>query len=306
VEPIDLSEVRRLYRSGVNVMDYLKKKLGTTHNTDQLVETAYDLQAGSYIEYIERHAADEIPYQKNAAEVLASVLIEGDSIVDVGTGEMTTLAPVAEACYGSVSSAFAVDISLSRLIVGLRYLRTTLRPDLQHKVRAVAATLFRLPFPDNSVDVVWTSHALEPNGGKELEAIAELARITRKYLVLFEPSYERNTPAGKERMERLGYVKNLEATIGAIPGLRLETVTKMSRPADDPNPTYAHIVRKEGGGARAPLSLACPLSHGPLDAREGYLYSPRALLAYPVFEGVPILRIEKGVCASILDGEGRP
>ena len=306
MEPVDLSDVRRLYRDGVNVMDYLKKKLGATHNTDQLVETAYDLQAGSYIEYIARHAAIEVPYQKDAADILASVLSNGDSIADVGTGEMTTLSPVADACYGVVSSAFAIDISLSRLIVGLRHLRETLPPTVCQKITAAAATLFRLPLADNSVDVVWTSHALEPNGGKELEGVSELARVTRKYLVLFEPSYERNTTAGKDRMDRLGYVKDLEATIASIPGLNLESVVKMSRPIDDPNPTYAHVVRKGPAKTSVVVALACPLTHGPLEARDGYLYSPRALLAYPVVENVPILRIEKGICASVLDAGPNP
>jgi ubiquinone/menaquinone biosynthesis C-methylase UbiE len=31
----------------------------------------------------------------------------------------------------------------------------------------VVADLFHIPFADNSVDVVYTSHSLEPNGGRE-------------------------------------------------------------------------------------------------------------------------------------------
>ena len=48
-----------------------------------------------------------------------------------------------------------------------------------------------------------TCHALEPNGGQEEALLAELLRVARLGLVLVEPSYERATPSGRARMERL-------------------------------------------------------------------------------------------------------
>jgi ubiquinone/menaquinone biosynthesis C-methylase UbiE len=300
-QQIDLSEIRRLYRDGVNIIDHLKAKLGEKYNTDQLVETSYDMQAGSYVAYVQRHSEFEAAYQGELAQILRPLISPGDSIIDVGTGEMTTLAPVAAACYDNVSKAYAVDISLSRLIVGRDYLRDKLTPGLRERIFPVASTLFRLPFADSSLDVVWTSHALEPNGGREYDAIAELARVTRKYLVLFEPSYERNSPQGKERMDRLGYVKNLEATIRTIADLELMSVTRMGRAADDPNPTYAHLISKRSPGAPRDPQLRCPLTYGTLEPRDGYLYCRQSLLAYPVIDGIPVLRTDKGICASALD-----
>ena len=43
--------------------------------------------------------------------------------------------------------------------------------------------MFNLPITDDSIDLVYTVHALEPNGGKEKEALKELYRITKKYLM---------------------------------------------------------------------------------------------------------------------------
>ena len=40
------------------------------------------------------------------------------------------------------------------------------------------------PLSDDSIDLVYTIHALEPNGGNELNLLKELIRITRKYLFI--------------------------------------------------------------------------------------------------------------------------
>lgn len=303
METIDLPAIRRLYRSGVNIIDHLKRQLGTQLNTEQLVETSYDMQAGSYVRFVRDNPQRIEPYRQELANLLARHIEPGDTVVDVGTGEMTTLAAVAAAGYAKAAQAYALDISLSRLIVGRRYLQEQLEPNLAAKIRPVVCTLFRLPFADNSVDVVWTSHALEPNGGRELEAITELARVCRRHLVLFEPSYEHNSDEGRARMDRLGYVKDLAGSIARVPGLVLEQVVRIETTENPLNPTYAFIARKTVSGSVSEPSLRCPLSHGNLDPHEAYVYCRLSLLAYPVLEGIPVLRIDKGICASVLDEE---
>lgn len=300
---IDLSAVRRLYKDGVNVIDHLRRQLGTKLNTDELVETSYDMQAGSYVEYVEQNPGACEPYQGEVANLLDRFIAAGDSVVDVGTGEMTTLTPIAAVSYHKVDRAYALDISLSRLLVGRRYVRRALTAALAARIEPVVASLFRMPFADNSIDLLWTSHALEPNGGRELEALAELARVCCRQLVLFEPSYENNSDEGRQRMDRLGYIKGVPEAVSQIGGLELVDTLRMEATENPLNPTYAYVIRKTDGGSRRPPSLHCPLSHGPLEARAGYFYSRNSLLAYPVIEGVPVLRVEKGVSASILDDE---
>jgi len=304
MDPIDLSRVRRLYRDGINVVDYLKRQLGSHVNTEQVIEIAYDMQAGSYVEYFRKHFATETVYHRELAEVLGRYLAPGDSVLDVGTGEMTTLASIAAACYERVAVAYAMDISVSRLIVGRRHLAATLAADLTQRIRPVSATLFELPFADSSIDVVWTSHAIEPNGGREQQALTELVRVARRYLVLFEPSYRRNSEAGRQRMQQLGYVGDLEDLAARLPGVQLEAVVPIQHTQNPLNPTYAHVLRKSESASDEQPTLRCPLTHGPLRASDGYLYSSSALLAYPILEGIPILRRDKGISASILDTEG--
>ncbi|MEO7851675.1 MAG: methyltransferase domain-containing protein [Rubrivivax sp.] len=301
MEPIDLSAVRRLYKDGVNIIDHLRKQLGSQFNTEQLVEISYDIQAGSYVDYVEQQPEACQPYQAEVSRLVDAFISPGDSVVDVGTGEMTTLAPVARGCYHKAAQAYAIDISLSRLLVGQRYLHDKLPASLGEKIQPAVASLFRLPFADNSIDLLWTSHALEPNGGRELDALRELARVCRKRLVLFEPSYEHNSAAGRQRMERLGYIKDLPGAVARIPGLELEQTLRIATTENLLNPTYAYVIRKTGSAPRQPPTLHCPLSHGALEPRNGYFYSKHSLLAYPVIEGIPVLRVDKGISASILD-----
>ena len=303
IEYIDLSEVRRLYRGGTNIIDHLRRQLGAQFNTEQLVETSYDMQAWSYVRIAEDNPDRIDPYRSELAQLLDQFIQPGDTVADVGTGEMTTLAHVARQGYTKVSNAYALDISLSRLVVGKRYLRSQLDTALAEKIQPVVSSLFRLPFAANSVDVVWTSHALEPNGSREQEAIAELARVSRRHIVLFEPSYERNTDEGRQRMDRLGYIKDLPGAVGRIPGLTLEKVLRVEATENQLNPTFAYILRKDTAVHSQGSGLRCPLSHGSLEFKDGYLYSRNSLLAYPVIEGIPVLRVEKGICASILDSD---
>lgn len=298
---IDLPTIRHLYRDGINIIEHLRRQLGTDYNTEQLVEISYDMQAGSYVEFVKQHSDQIDPYREELAVHLSSCIYDGDVVVDVGTGEMTTLKTVASAAYARVNKAYALDISLSRLIVGKRYLDQQLPEALAIKVQPVVSTLFRLPFADSSVDVVWTSHALEPNGGREREAISELARISRRHMVLFEPSYEHNSNSGRERMDRLGYIRNLPDAISAVPGLVLERVVKIEKTENPLNPTYAYICRKTEVSERRDCGLVCPLGHGRLEQRDGYVYARSSLLAYPIIEGIPVLRIDKAISASVLD-----
>lgn len=301
MNPIDLSAVRRLYKDSVNIVEHLRRQLDTQFNTEQLLETSYDIQAGSYVEYVEQNPALCEPYQGEVTRLLDSFIEPGDSVVDVGTGEMTTLAPVAAVTYQKVSHAYALDISLSRLLVGQRYVRGVLPPSLEAKIQPVVASLFRMPFADNSIDLLWTSHALEPNGGRELEALVELARVCCKRLVLFEPSYENNGDEGRKRMDRLGYIKDIPGAAAQIPGIELEQTLRIETTENPLNPTYAYVLRKKTGASRLAPSLCCPLSRGPLERRNGYFFSRKSLLAYPVVEGIPVLRVEKGISASVLD-----
>lgn len=77
------------------------------------------------------------------------------------------------------------------------------------EVNFFVADIFNMPIKDNEVDVVYTFHSLEPNGGFENELLDELYRIARKYIILVEPDYNLAGDAGKKRMDENGYIKGL-------------------------------------------------------------------------------------------------
>jgi len=43
-----MAQLKKLYEEGVNITQYLRTELGSTRNTVEIIEIAYELQAGSF------------------------------------------------------------------------------------------------------------------------------------------------------------------------------------------------------------------------------------------------------------------
>jgi SAM-dependent methyltransferase len=295
----DLRPAIAAYREGRNVMQTLREILGETANTPQIIEIAYDLQAGSYVDYVRVNRALWGAYTSELAAILRDHLSAGDRVLEAGTGEMTTLAGVANGCYSSVAAHYATDLSWSRIAQGRAFAQSELRPELNAILSSFVGDLLRLPLRDRSIDVVWTSHALEPNAGREREALAELFRVARKRVVLFEPSYEDNSDAGRARMDALGYVRGLPEAIVELGG-RLEEKRAISAISNALNPTYAYVITPPGGEAATQGDdvWACPATRLPMGRRGDCYWSEASRLAYPIIGGVPVLREESAVYAT--------
>ena len=111
-----------------NVTAVLRKLLNEPNNTQQIIEIAYDLQAGSYSEAIRK---DGTFWRKRTAElsrILADHLSNGDRVLEVGTGEMTTLTGVANNCGQRDLIHYATDISWSRIKRGRISFAEKMRP----------------------------------------------------------------------------------------------------------------------------------------------------------------------------------
>ena len=87
-----------------------------------IIELIYDLQAGSYIAMAEERAADLAPLMAEFAALLDPHLEAGDSLLDVGTGEFTTIAAIIEALGTPPAELYACDVSWSRLHKGMAVL----------------------------------------------------------------------------------------------------------------------------------------------------------------------------------------
>jgi SAM-dependent methyltransferase len=199
-----LAAMRRALEHGENMLAAARSALGSDVNDPEAIRYAYDEQAGTYIEKVRADPEVYARWFRQVAGCVRPYLPPGGSILEVGSGDATTLAGVLKELGDAVGHAMGCDVSPKRVAVGQAWLRA----------QGVTATtfvgdLFALDLPDASVDVVYTSHSLEPNGGREAEAIRELLRVARHALVLIEPLYELASPEAQARMKEHGYVRGL-------------------------------------------------------------------------------------------------
>jgi uncharacterized protein YbaR (Trm112 family) len=291
------------WREGANVMGALRDREGLQDNTPEIIELAYDLQAGSYVRTHDERAGAVARVAAEYAAVLGPLLREGDRVLDVGAGELTTLASVAAALPPGRREWYGCDLSWSRLHVGRRFVAE--RPAYAAALGQLAcftAEAARLPVAGAGADVVTTFHALEPNRGREAELVAELVRAAARWVVMFEPSYEHAGAEDRARMDALGYVRDLPGAIGKA-GAELVAAKVIEHPMNPRNPTVAFIVRPPHAGTRAAGELwSCPVTRTPLrrvDHPEGgWLRSDESFLLYPVVGGIPLLTTAAAVFAS--------
>jgi hypothetical protein len=46
-----IKELYLAYKNGDNIIDFMKAKNNINHNTEEIIEFSYDLQAGSYVDF---------------------------------------------------------------------------------------------------------------------------------------------------------------------------------------------------------------------------------------------------------------
>lgn len=286
-------ELQALYKQGRNITQLLREEYGLHHNTDEIIEIAYDLQAGSYVAAMENaemknHKKD---YTSEIAKTILS-LCRPKSILEAGVGEATTLAGVLQN-IGSDVGSYGFDLSWSRVAFAKRWL---LNKGIDTSILCTG-NLFQIPFADNSIDIVYTSHSIEPNGGKEKPILQELFRVTRKFLILLEPGYELANEEARKRMDAHGYCKNLRSTAEYL-GYKVLTHNFFPFTSNPFNPTAITIIEKKVDDVPPSNILACPKLKTPLEKIGGMLFSPEALAVYPIFGGIPCLRIENCILAS--------
>ncbi len=301
---LNVSKAKSVYAAGGNVTEYLRKEIGSPVNTSEIIEIAYDLQAGSYIEGVQENMGQAKASACELARLLAPHMEDGNTLLDVGTGELTTLSLLLASLDMKIGHAFAFDISWSRLYKGLEFSHTILKENAS-LITPFVADMKAIPLADKCIDVVTSSHALEPNGGNLSGLLKELFRVCKEKLVLFEPSYELNSDEGRKRMDRLGYIKDIEGTVAKLGGKLLD-VTPVSNVANPLNPTACYVIEpaKRDFRSAAPsgdrAAFTVPGTAFELMKTDGFWYSKETGLAFPELKGIPILKSVNGILASHL------
>jgi hypothetical protein len=286
-------ELQSLFQDGKNISQVLRESRGLSQNTDTIIETAYDLQTGNYIAAMgnEKMVKHKFEYTEELTKIIKD-LCEPQSILEAGIGEGITIPGVLKNLDKNIKS-YGFDISWSRIA----FARQWLAKNNIHPTSLCTGNLFDIPFADNSIDVVYTSHSIEPNGGSESEILKELYRVTRKYLILLEPGYELASDEAKLRMDSHGYCKDLSGISEGL-GFKVKRHELFPHSYTELNPTAITIIEKNTECEPSPHVYACPIYKTKLEVIGGALYSPEALTVYPIIDGIPCLRIENGILAS--------
>jgi SAM-dependent methyltransferase len=287
-------ELQGLYEAGENLTALLRAESGADHNEEQVIELAYEFQTGSYVRLIETDPGYR-ESQRDWTAALVDVLRQlgpPRSLLEAGIGEGTTLAGLVETLGDERVEVYGFDLSWSRVACARRWLAQR-----GLEVSLCTGSLLHLPFADDSVDVVFTSHAIEPNGGREEPILRELHRVAREYVVMLEPAYEFASEDVRRRMDAHGYCRNLAGAAQSL-GFAVERQEPFAGSTNDVNPSAITVLEKRSTAPRPGHVLACPRFHTPLEEHADGWYSPEAMAVYPKLLGLPCLRIENAITAT--------
>lgn len=290
-----LKKLELLYHENVNIIEYLNQLDSKEKNSAEDIMIAYDFQAGSYLQAYKKNREYSKKYINAIAKVIEKIDCSKQSIFECGVGEATTLVPLLKELGNNFSFSGGNDISWSRIAVAQKFAESEgIKTDL------AVANMFELPLADNSIDIVYTSHSLEPNGGYEKQLLQELYRVTREYLILLEPAYELADENAQKRMKQHGYVTNLCSTAREL-NYDIEEYRIFDVYSNPLNPTGLMVIRKHAIENPCANTYCCPITKRPLVKYGNAYFAPESLLAYPIMNGVPCLLREQAVVATKLN-----
>ena len=297
MEKIHPRALQQAFDDGQNITALLKEQSACSINTQEIIETAYDLQSGSYVNALQETGM--LNHKSSYGQAIAQEirrLTNPTSIIEAGVGEGTTLSFVMKELNDNSIEAHGFDISWSRIAC----CRDWIKSQWDGRCVLAVASLFHLPYADSCFDVVYTSHTIEPNGGNEESILRELYRIASRFLILLEPGYELASTDAQLRMEKHGYCRKLVETAKLL-GMKVQKHELFEHCANPLNPTAITIIEKDANAAPCDPKFACPNFRDELMDYGEAMYSPGSLRAYPKLMGIPCLRQEDAVIASAFE-----
>lgn len=297
-----ISNVKKIYEEGKNIIEYLKSIDGREVNSIEDIMISYDFQAGTYVENYERNKEKLDLLFAEMAEILHRYVGEDVvTIMEAGIGEATTLVPIIknlEEKRAKLKHIYGFDISWSRIKYAEKFIGDSSLEN--YPLDLFVGNLKEIPVKDNSVDVVFTSHAIEPNGGSEKEILQELYRVTARYLILFEPAYELANDEQRKRMKKHGYVTKIYETAMQL-GYNVEMFELLEHCSNPLNPTGVMVINKkrsEDKGRGNATILCDPISKQDIIFGNAEIYCNESMLAYPIIKGIPMLIKDNAILAT--------
>ena len=296
---MDIQKIKKLYDQNQNLTEYFKTTQNKNNLSSQEIELIYDLQSGNYSKKYENNISHKEYKNKLSDEIvnyLNNLNFKFNSILEAGIGEGTTFVNIIQKLNILKLKSFGVDISWSRLAYANKFLK-------KHSIKNVklaTGLLENLPFLENSIDIVYTAHSIEPNGGKEKEILKELFRVTKNYLILLEPSYEFGNDEQKERMDKLSYAKNLSKCCEEL-GYKIVKHELLKNHSVENNKTEIIIIEKYTKKTKTKDFLACPETKTKLFKNKNFYYSAESFYSYPILENIICLNSENKILSTKLE-----
>ena len=201
----------------LNIINFLfNKKINYSNSRDlDAVKRKYDQISGSYIYEFEKEISSYLAYNHFEKKIyfIKSRQIDHpsnfilnfcnehslNSIFEVGAGELTTLFPIVK--NRSFKFTSALDLSEERLKKGLIFFKkNNLKID-----NLISGNAAKLPYEDNSFDLVYSHYCLEQVPLLSQEIINEMIRVSSKYVIFIEPSYEFSNSYTRNKILVKGY-----------------------------------------------------------------------------------------------------
>jgi ubiquinone/menaquinone biosynthesis C-methylase UbiE len=137
------------------------------------------------------------------------------SLIEVGAGELTTLYPVIKKIK-NLNFISALELSPNRLKHGNLFLKEK----GIHIDHLIACDASNIPYENNSFDISFTQYCIEQVPQLAKKIIDEMIRISSKYVIIIEPSFQFSNKITKNRILYKGFpmlkdnhFKNLNAKI---------------------------------------------------------------------------------------------
>lgn len=311
--------IKKMYDENKNIMEFFREINNSNSNSSNSILHSYDIQSGSYIKkyndlinnddaYAEvllngvQTKLKKLDYFNTWAQYINDVLkpLDFSSFFDAGTGECTTLYSIINnnIQFWKDKNIYAADISLSRILYGRRFINSL--PD-KFNINYFTGNLLNIPLTDSAVDIVFTSHSIEPNTNKERDILQELYRIAKKYLVLIEPSYNLGNIETKNNIDKHKYIKNLYSTAKELNYNIIDY--RLFNLIDYTNNSEIIIIEKSNedvvdNNTTEQHNYACPVCKNKLIYHNNNYFCSDCFLIYPVINNIPVLNKENSILCS--------
>ncbi len=190
------------------------------------------------------------------------------------------------------------DISLSRLLAGYKFCKDNSHLHSCSSINAFVSRLDQIPYGNNSIDILITSHVIEPNLGMEKKIISEMLRVARHGVILHEPDFENASIEQKKRMDNFGYARDIRKYIKEL-GYDFDVVN-IDQHYNPKNKASFTVIKKPDNNLDNRIEYVDPISKSRLIKKNGFLLSELRGVMFPVYDGIPILVESNAILASWL------